>query len=57
MQFKEIVKHNKTSAKSSAFIYNIILNTVPEQVVSLRQLPLVQCTLSNFLNYLPPVQY
>ena len=28
-----------------------------EEVVPLRQLPLVQCTLSNSLNYLPPVQY
>ena len=27
------------------------------QVVLLRQLPLVQRTLSNSLNYLPPVQY
>ena len=27
------------------------------QVVPLRQLPLVQCTISNSLNYLPPIQY
>jgi len=27
------------------------------QVVPLRQLPLIQCTLSTSLNYLPPVQY
>ena len=39
---------------SPTILFLILYRT---QVVPLRQLPLVQCTLGNSLNYLPPVQH
>ena len=40
------------------FLHTLLFSILyRRQKVSLRQLPLIQCTLSNSLNYLPPVQY
>ena len=51
-----IVEEVYTSARP--YVHTILfLILYRRQVVPLRQLPLVKCTLRNSLNYLPPVQY